>query len=117
MPYDWKTLRPLREWLIVKGDPRVKKTKGGIHLPDGQVMAERKMEGTGHIVAAGNPEAIRKVCGGVVLEPGMRIAYRGFLKDASADLFDTDDGCPVFMLSAKDVLAVIDETVEMGAFS
>ncbi len=114
---DWKTFRPLHAWIVVRGDPRVKQTKGGIHLPDGQVMAERKMEGTGRILKVGNRDEIRKKLG-EDLEPGMRVCYRGFLKDASAREFEpAEDGSPIFMLEVSDVLAVLEDDVQMGVFS
>ena len=108
----WQVCRPLNHWLIVKADPRVKKTAGGIHLPDQIVQVERVMEGTGRIVKVGS-RAHEKV--GVPLEPGMRICFRGFLKDAFHE-FAEDDGCRVFMLKADDVIAIIGEDIQMGAF-
>jgi co-chaperonin GroES (HSP10) len=112
----WQTTRPLHKWIIVKADPRVKKSAGGIHLPDGQVMAERVMEGTGRILKLGNRDEIFKACS-FHLEPGMRICYRGFLKDAWKEYFDREDDCDVFLLAASDVLAVIDDSVQMGFLS
>jgi co-chaperonin GroES (HSP10) len=120
MTIDINTLRPRGKWLIIKGDPRVKKTKGGIELPGMQLKAERVMEGTGHILKVGSDrEGILDATGGVELEPGMRIFYRGFLKDASCAEFDTDeDGQPIFLLRAEDVMGIIgDEDIQMGAYS
>ncbi len=112
---DWRKTRPRRSWVLVKTDPRVKQSKGGIQLPDSGVLAERTMEGTGVVLRIGSD-----VCDTVNfgLEAGMRICYRGFMKDASASFFEKhEDGCQVFMIHADDILAVIDEGVEMGAFS
>lgn len=111
---DATKIRPLKKWITVKCDPRVKKTKGGIHLTEGLVHAEKMMEGTGRVLRVGRDVAETCSFG---LEPGMRVCYRGFLKDASAMEFYPIDDCPVFMLRAEDVLAVIDEDVVMGAFS
>ena len=120
MSIDLKNFRPRGKWLVVKADPRVKKTKGGIELPEMQLQAERVMEGTGHILKIGSDrEGILDATGGVMLEPGMRIFYRGFLKDASCHEFDTDeDGQPIFLLRAEDVLGIIDdEDTKMGEYS
>lgn len=119
MPIDLKKFRPRGKWLVVKADPRVKKTKGGIELPDMQLMAERVMEGTGHILKVGSDrEGILDSTGGVMLEAGMRIFYRGFLKDASCHEFDVDEnGQAIFLLRAEDVLGIIDEDVTMGEYS
>lgn len=108
------TFRPLGKWLLVKADPRVKKSKGGIHMPDGQVLAERKMEGTGTILKMGG--RVSEACGGV-LEPGMRICYKGYLKDASAMEFETIKDCPVFMIRIEDVLAIVEGDTQMGFLS
>jgi len=112
----WQRWRPIHKWLFVKADPRVKKTGGGIVLPDQQVMVERVMEGTGRILKVGNRDEIRQAAGADI-EPGMRICFRGFLKDAFQEFEKDDDGCAIFMLRAEDVMAIIGEDVTMGAFS
>jgi co-chaperonin GroES (HSP10) len=111
----WKDTRPLHLWLIVKGDPRVKKTKGGIYLTEAITGIERVMEGTGHLLRVGDRDEIRGKIG-YDLEPGMRVCYRGFLKDAVQG-FDAEGDNPVFMIRAEDVMAVIEEDVQLGAFS
>lgn len=108
----WKICRPIGEWVIAKADPRVKKTAGGIHLPEQITGLERVMEGTARILKVGRDAA--KVVG-FALEPGMRFCFRGFLKDAFHE-FEEEDGCRVFMLKSADILAIIDEDVQMGAF-
>jgi co-chaperonin GroES (HSP10) len=109
---DWHDWRPIRAWVFVKADPRVKKTAGGIHLPDQIVQVERVMEGTGRVLRVGNE--VEKTCGYLVKE-GDRICFRGFLKDAFHE-FKEEDGCRIFMLKADDILAVIDEDIQMGEF-
>jgi co-chaperonin GroES (HSP10) len=115
-PLRWQQCRLRHKWIIVKADPRVKKTRGGIELPDQQVAVERVMEGTGRILSIGNRQEIRD-CVGDDLEPGMRICFRGFLKDAFQEFERDEDGCPIFLLRAEDVMAIIPEGVTMGAFS
>lgn len=108
---DWRTFRPLYKWVLVKADPRVKKTAGGIILTEEITGIERVMEGTGRILKVGK-EAAKDV------EPGERICYRGFLKDAFYDAFKRDeDGCQIFLLRIEDVMMVIPDDVEMGFFS
>ena len=108
---DWRSFRPLGKWVLVKADPRVKKTPGGILLTDAITKIEMVMEGTGHILKCG-PEAMEEV------EPGERICYRGFLKDAFHAAFKRDkDECQIFMLRIEDVLMVIPEELKMGEFS
>jgi co-chaperonin GroES (HSP10) len=108
---DWRQFRPCKTWVLVKADPRVKKTRGGIELPDQLLLAERKMEGTGHLLKVGS-EASKAV--GAGLEPDMRICYRGFLKDAFQEFARDEDDCPIFLLKAEDILAIIDEDTQMG---
>jgi co-chaperonin GroES (HSP10) len=91
----------------------VKKTKGGIELPNFQIGIEKTMEGTGTVLRVGS--RVNDSMSG--LEAGQRICYRGFLKDASSMEFETIDDCPVFMIRVEDVLAIIDADVKMGAFS
>lgn len=106
----WKSFRPIGKWVLVKADPRVKKTPGGIYLTDEIVKVERVMEGTGRVLKCG-PEAMKDV------EPGERICYRGFLKDAFGNSFEREDDCDIFLLRVEDVLAVIPDDIEMGEFS
>lgn len=116
-PFRWRLWNPLGKWIFVKADPRIKETAGGIILPDQLLGVERVMEGSGHIVKIGNPKDILQSAG-VPLEVGMRICYRGFLKDVfQFDREKEDDNCIVFMLRAEDVMAIIGEEVTLGAFS
>lgn len=111
MSLDWRRFRPLKKWVLVKADPRVKKTAGGIVLTDELTKIEKVMEGTGRLLKVGS-EAAKDV------EVGDRICYRGFLKDAFHDAFTRDeDGCQIFMLRIEDVMMVIPDDLEMGFFS
>lgn len=116
VPLNWRNWSPRNKWLFVKADPRVKKTRGGIELPDQQVAVERVMEGTGRLLKVGDRQMIRDAIGDD-LEPGMRICFRGFLKDAFQEFEKDEDGCPIFLLRAEDVMAVIGDDITMGAFS
>ena len=107
---EWRNLRLLGDWVLVKADPRVKKTAGGIVLTDELTQVERVMEGTGRVLKCG-PKAMKDV------EPGERICYRGFLKDAFHAFKRDDDDCQVFLLRLDDVLMVIPDDLTMGAFS
>ncbi len=112
---DWKRVRPRGDWALVKTDPRVKQTKGGLHLPDGLLGMEKMSEATGVVLRLGGTVCDTLNFG---LEPGMRVCFRGFLKDASAHIFERhEDGCEVFMITADDILAVVDESVQVGALS
>lgn len=115
---DWRTVRPKGKWVLAKADPRMKKSKGGIELPDMTLGVERVMEGTAHILRVGTDrEGILDATGGVMLEAGMRFFFRGFLKDAFHEFEPDADGCTIFMIRAEDVMGIIDEDVQMGAFS
>jgi co-chaperonin GroES (HSP10) len=113
MAYDWKKYRPLNDWVLVKDDKRPSETKGGIVLPDQQLLAERVMEGTGTVLKVGH---LVKEKLGVSLEPGERVCFRGFLKDVFHE-FNEEDGCRVFVLRAADVLMIIPKDMTMGMFS
>lgn len=105
---DWRDFQPLHDWVLVKADPRVKKTAGGIFLTEELTKIERVMAGSGRVLKCGS-EAMRDV------EPGERICYRGFLKDAFYATFKRDkDGCQIFMLRLDDVLMVIPDTTQVG---
>ena len=108
--YDWKKFIPYKHWVLVKADPRITKTASGIELPDQLLGIERVMEGTGRALKVGS--TCRKTA--PELEPGVRICFRGFLKDCFKE-FETDaDGCVIFLLRVEDVLAIVEDDVQMG---
>lgn len=104
-----KQVHPYKRWVMVKADPRVKKTAGGIHLTDELVKVERVMEGTGRVLQIGSKvDEVRE---------NDRIVFRGFLKDVSRGMIEREDDCDIFLLRVEDVIAVIGDGVTMGAFS
>lgn len=105
-------LEPLGTWVVVRMDPR-KEEKSGLVLPESKL--ERVREGTGRILAIG--EGAKKGLDGFFPEVGDRVCFRSFVKDAYGHCFEKEDGQIVFVLSARDILAVIGGDVEMGAFS
>lgn len=113
MAYKWQDFRPMNDWVIVKADPRRAETKGGIVLPQQELLAEKVTEGTGIILKVG-PKIKEKI--GVPLEPGERIVFRGFLKDVFHE-FEEESGCRVFILRADDVLMTVDKDVDVGIYS
>lgn len=104
-----KDVHPYKHWVMVKADPRVKQTPGGILLTDELVGIERVMEGTGRVLAVGSEVDEVAV--------GERVAYRGFLKDVSQGMVQKEDDCDVFFIRIEDILAAISDDVAMGAFS
>lgn len=113
MTIPWRNFRPLGKWVLIKSDPRVKKTSGGIILTEELTGIERVMEGTGRVLKVGPTAALER---GILEDE--RICFRGFLKDAFHDAFTKDeDGCQVFLLRMEDVLMVLPDDVEMGFFS
>lgn len=109
MEIEASKVRPYKRWVLVKADPRVKKTAGGILLTDELVGIERVMEGTGTVLNVGSEVDEVSV--------GQRVAYRGFLKDVSRGMITSIDGCDVFLIRIEDLLAEIGEGITMGAFS
>lgn len=109
MEIEYAQVRPYKRWVLVKADPRVKKTAGGILLTDELVGIERVMEGTGTVLKIGSQVDEVSV--------GQRVAYRGFLKDVSNGIFKKEDGCDIFFIRVEDLLANIDKGITMGAFS
>lgn len=111
MTTSWEVFRPIRDGVLIKADERVKKTKGGIILTDALTKVERVMEGTGVVLKVG-PDVHEDD-----LKVGERVCYRGFLKDVHRNAFEPIKGCDVFLLKFDDVLMVIPDSIEMGAFS
>jgi len=116
---DYKKFSPRGKWVVVKEDPRPEKTGGGIVLPQKQTEVERVTEGTGRILKVGSDrEGILDATGGVMLEAGQRIFFRGFLKDAFHEFSRDEDGRLIFLLRAEDIMGIIEsDDIQMGTFS
>jgi len=76
-------IRPMGPYVLVSVEPRGEKTRGGLYRPNQDVGREHVMEGVGRVVRVGPGQLTDK---GVTLtppvEPGDRITFRRFLKDA-----------------------------------
>ena len=116
---DGDKFSPHGTWLLVEEEKRLEETKGGIVLPEMQLMAERVMVASGRLLKIGSDrEAVLDATGGVMLEPGMRIFFRAFLKDAFHEFIPSDTGLRRFLLKAADVLGIIDdETTLVGEYT
>lgn len=119
-----EVVKPVGPWVLVRIDERPEATAGGIVLPDQKVMVENVQEKTGRVVAMGDGMANDRNADKHIpegLEVGCRIMYRGFL-DAAQNLrtiFDMEfaDGGEYCLMHMKDLLAVVDDDVEVGYFS
>ncbi len=109
--YDPKTIRPRRDFALVKADPR-KEQVGLILLPVSETGVEKVTERAGTIVKLGPGDKAKQID----LAEGDRIVYRGFLKHANP--VETVEG-EYFLMSVDDVLCVLpkDGSIEVGCFS
>lgn len=103
-------IRPKRDWVVVKDDPRPNKTAGGIFLPGMETGVEKVKEGTGEVISVG-PGEKNQALG---LEPGQKICYRGFLKHANRIETENDH---YFFMASDDILGIVPEGVNVGVFS
>jgi len=112
---DWETVKPRGPWVLAKSDPRAKQTKGGIILTDQITGIEKVSIESAHALRVG--DGVEKVVGTKISE-GDRFCFRGFLKDATIKEFQRlEDGSTVFLINAKDIIALIDEGTDVGVFS
>ncbi len=87
---DVSKLRPHGPWILVKMDPPPEKSLGGLYLPQGN-LDERLGNATGVVLSLGQgsllSEKARKRTGRkydpIDLDPGMRIAFRGYIQEAN----------------------------------
>ncbi len=70
------------------------------------------MEGTGKVLSIGHLVPMS----GSEIEQLDRVCFRGFLKDAHK-IDKSADGSDIFLIHYRDLLAVVDEEVSLGAFS
>lgn len=108
---------PRRDWICVLEDFRETKLSSGIILPSRETGIEIVSENSGHVISIGPGEKNKNVG----ITPGDKIVYRGFIKHATKLESDEKwaDGSPknYFLMSVDDVMAVIPEETQVGAFS
>ena len=100
-------------WILVKPEPPPKKSKGGIFLPDGNLV-ERLGHVVGRVVSAGKGYYEKNDKGKEKFVPqevkvGDRVIFRGHLKDANKTALG-DSHC---FLHAKDLIGILEEGAEL----
>jgi co-chaperonin GroES (HSP10) len=115
MIHNWRKIRILGTWILVQADARPAVTAGGVVLPTAETQAEKVREGSGRVLRLGT--RVKEDLPDYPVKEGDRIAYRGFLRYAYRFMFEQEGECDIFVIDAKDVLAVIDDEVFVGIFS
>jgi co-chaperonin GroES (HSP10) len=113
---DPHSVRPKRDWAIIRQDLRKSVLSSGIILA-AETAAEKLHEGSGVVIRLGEgPKSA--ACG---LKQGDRVLYRTYLRHAVP--IETDqkwlDGTKMeyFFMDVSDIVAVIDPGLEVGALS
>lgn len=115
--YDPRQIITRDGWAVVLDDERVTQLASGVLLPMDETGVEKVTEWSGELIFVGVGDKSRIA----QLEPGLRIAYRAFLKYANR--IPTDEHWPsgaekhYFIMSVDDILAVLQPGVQVGAFS
>lgn len=114
------SIRPKRDWAIIRQDRRKSVLSSGIILPT-ETNAEKLHEGSGIIIRLGiGPKAL-----GSELKEGDRVVYRTYLRHAVPIDFEQywpagsegPEKMEFFFMDVTDIAAVIDPDVEVGALS
>jgi co-chaperonin GroES (HSP10) len=100
-------------WVLIDPEPPPTQSKGGIYLPDGNVM-ERLGHVVGRVISAGKGYWEKDKKGkekfqAMEVKPGDRVVFRGHLKDANR----TGEGKLCFM-HMRDLILVLEEGVELN---
>jgi co-chaperonin GroES (HSP10) len=109
-------IRPRAGWCIVLAEPR-RAMAGLLYMPANETGVEKVTEGAGRVIRVGAGEKNQKMG----LEEGQRILYRGFLKHANP--IPTEEKWPdgqakqYFIMSSDDILSIIPDGIDIGAFS
>jgi co-chaperonin GroES (HSP10) len=115
-PWGPGNIRPKKDWAVVCLDKRKTTLSWGLHIP--MVTNHEKLhEGSATVLRFGRgPIAIAEK-----LAIGDRVLFRGYLKDISklpnAGVWEDGEPKECFMLSLKDVTAVIAKGAEVGLLS
>ncbi len=109
-----KTVKPHGAWVLAEADPRAKVTRGGIILAEGITGIEKVSVEMATVLGVGGWVAKEL---GIELKVGERFCFRGFLKDATIyDFEKSEAGGVVFLIHARDLLAIVDDDTKVGVF-
>lgn len=116
MNLDPTKVRPRDGWLVVLAEPRSEKV-GLLYKPASETLAEKKCEGAGRLIRVGTGPKNQKLG----FENGQRVLFRGFLKHANPvetdEKWEDGQSKQYFIMSSDDILAIIPEGIDVGAFS
>ncbi len=105
-------IKPMPGWVLCRALEPEARTSGGLLLAK-DWDKDVKSEGVAQVIAATPPEV-----GPVAVEEGQYILYRGFLRYCNqyGSLYESaEKDCLIFLLSDKDVLAVVEGPCRLGA--
>lgn len=112
---DPSKIRPKVGWVLVLADQRKAKV-GMIEVPV-ETGVEKVTEGAGTVIGVGRGEK-NAACG---LEKGVRIVYRGYLKEANKidhdEKWENGEGKVYFFMDSDDIMGLVPPGVEVGIFS
>jgi co-chaperonin GroES (HSP10) len=112
MDVDVTKVRAVGPWVLIKPEPPKKTSKGGIYLPDGNLL-ERLGHLVGTVISASSgywetPRGKTKmVYVPMEIEPGDRVVFRGHLQEAH---LLGKDHC---FLHIKDLVGVLEDGAEL----
>lgn len=108
------SIQAMGPWVVVEPEASLKKTEGGIYLPDGNMLervghavAVVKSAGTGRWVKK-NKDKDKEVFEPMTVKPGERVAFRGHIKEANIIL-----GTKCCFLHMDDLVGVLDDDAKL----
>lgn len=114
MSCDVRSIRPRRDWVLVRAEQRHKYV-GDIFIPV-ETGVEKVTENAGTVLAVGPGDKAQALD----LSPGTRIVYRTFLKHAtpveSDETWPDGEKVECFLMAVDDIMAVVGKDVAVGVF-
>lgn len=116
--YDPKKARPMDDWVLCRTvTPSNKIGKLGLITPK-DMDKDVVTEGVAEVISVGPGKWMGKGRAVMLVEPGDKVLYRGFLRFAHqfGDVFGAERASGVFMLKIDDILAVIEGPGRFGEY-
>lgn len=114
----WQQINPINSWMIIKRDEPQYATKGGIIITEQLPVAANLAYFTGNILKISN-EALEYINlarnNKYTLDnlKNYKVVYRQYLSEVISLLNKDEDNLPVFMMQAKDIVAIIDSNTQI----
>jgi co-chaperonin GroES (HSP10) len=110
--------RPLDDWVLCRALPTDNRFAGSDLIMPKDMDKDVVTEGVAEVLAVGPGKMMKHGRGVMLIKPGTKVIYRGFLRFAHqlGDLFGADKASEIFFLKSDDILCEVEGPGRVGEY-